>query len=60
MTFLIFYGITTSNAQDADFVVVTAGYLNTTDRTSIEGQSENFTNLNIGLSFGVGYDILKI
>ena len=44
LTFLIFYGITTSNAQDADFVAVTAGYLNTIDRTSIEGQSENISN----------------
>ena len=44
LTFLVFYGFTTSYAQDADFIAVTAGYLNTIERTSIEGQSENISN----------------
>ena len=44
LIFLVFHGFSTSNAQDADFVAVTAGYLNTIDRTSIEGQSENISN----------------
>ena len=34
----------TSVISAADFFAVTAGYLNTIDRTSIEGQSENISN----------------
>ena len=44
LIFLVFYGFITSNAQDADYIAVTGGYLNALGRTTIEGQSENIYN----------------